>query len=138
VRAEPRMIYGIGTDLCEVARMARLIERHGERGVRRILNEAELQDFAAAQRPASFLARRFAAKEAFSKAIGTGLRAPVTLHSVGVGHDALGKPVFAFAPALQALLRARDLRAHLSIADERDFAIAHVILESVAGAGEHG
>lgn len=129
------MIYGMGTDICAVARMARLLERYGERVVGRILTSAERADFDRNKHPERFLARRFAAKEAFSKAMGTGFRSPVTLHNVGVGHDRRGKPLLEYAPALAAVIDARALRAHVSITDERDFAVAFVILEQVAGGG---
>jgi holo-[acyl-carrier protein] synthase len=123
------VIYGIGTDICAVARMARLLERYGERPAGRILSTAERTDFGRAHAPARFLAKRFAAKEAFSKAIGTGIRHPVTLRAVGVGHDSYGKPILEFAPALAALMAERRLRAHVSISDEQDFALAFVVIE---------
>jgi holo-[acyl-carrier protein] synthase len=123
------VIYGIGTDICAVARMESLVARYGGRPGRRILTDAEQTDLARAHSPARFLAKRFAAKEAFSKALGTGFRSPVTLRSVGVGHDAQGKPVLEFAPALADLMATRRLRAHVSITDERDFAVAFVVVE---------
>jgi holo-[acyl-carrier protein] synthase len=123
------MIYGIGTDICAVARIERIRARYGERLARRLLTPAERQDYAAAPAPERLLARRFAAKEAFGKAFGTGFRHPVTLHNVGVGHDSKGKPILEFAPPLAALMLTRRLRAHLSISDERDFAVAFVVLE---------
>jgi holo-[acyl-carrier protein] synthase len=123
------VIYGIGTDICAVARMESLLARYGGRPGRRILTDAEQADLARAHSPARFLAKRFAAKEAFSKAMGTGFRSPVTLHSVGVGHDPHGKPVLEFAPALAELMNHRRLRAHVSITDEQDFAVAFVVVE---------
>ena len=123
------MIYGIGTDICAVARMTRLLERYGERPAGRILSPAEQVDFARAQAPARFLAKRFAAKEAFSKALGTGIRHPATLRAIGVGHDKHGKPILEFGPALAALMAERGLMAHVSISDEQDFALAFVVIE---------
>lgn len=123
------MIYGVGTDICAVARMARLLERYAERPAGRILTAAERVDFAGVHSPARFLAKRFAAKEAFSKALGTGIRHPVTLRAIGVGHDAHGKPILEFSPALAALMAQRRLRAHVSITDEHDFALAFVVIE---------
>ncbi len=123
------MIYGIGTDICAVARMEGLLARYGGRPGRRILTDSEQIDLARAHAPGRFLAKRFAAKEAFSKALGTGFRAPVTLRAVGVGHDAQGKPVLEFGLALAELMRERRLRAHVSITDERDFAVAFVVVE---------
>jgi holo-[acyl-carrier protein] synthase len=79
--------------------------------------------------PARFLAKRFAAKEAFGKALGTGLIAPATLPNIGVAHDALGRPLFEYATPLAVHLAQRGLFAHLSISDEQDYAIAFVIME---------
>lgn len=125
------MIAGVGTDLAAVARLDRLYRRYGERVLEKILAPAERADFARSKAPASFLAKRFAAKEAFAKALGTGVVAPATLNNIAVGHDPLGKPVFKLAPELQAVLDARKLVAHLSLSDEKDFALAFVILESL-------
>lgn len=123
------MIYGIGTDIAAVARLRSMWERHGERAVEKILAPQEFDDFARAADKGRFLAKRFAAKEAFSKALGTGVRPPATLPAIAVGHDDLGKPVLEFAPALATLVQAKHLRAHLSISDEADYAVAYVILE---------
>lgn len=123
------MIHGVGTDIAAVARLRGLWERHGERAVERILAPQEMAEFARAADKGRFLAKRFAAKEAFSKALGTGVRAPATLPAIAVGHDDLGKPVLEFSPALAALLQEKHLKAHLSISDEADYAVAYVILE---------
>ncbi|MEF8699324.1 MAG: holo-ACP synthase [Candidatus Accumulibacter sp. UW26] len=123
------MIAGIGTDIVAVARLASLYERHGARALARLLSPAECAEFADERHPARFLAKRFAAKEAFGKALGSGLVAPATLPSIGVAHDALGRPRFAYAEALAAHLAARRLVAHLSISDETDFAVAFVVME---------
>jgi holo-[acyl-carrier protein] synthase len=125
------MIYGIGTDIVAVARMDAFWQRHGERGAEKILAPSERADCHASAQPARFLAKRFAAKEAFGKALGIGVRAPATLPAIAVGHDAAGKPLFELAPELAAYLAERRLRSHLSISDERDYAIAYVILEQV-------
>ncbi|MQY50869.1 holo-ACP synthase [Rhodocyclus gracilis] len=125
------MIAGVGTDIAAVARLAGLWERHGERALEKMLAPEEFADFAKASDPGRFLAKRFAAKEAFAKALGTGVVAPATLPNIAVIHDALGKPAFAFAPALRDQLEARGLRAFLSISDEREFAVAFVVLEYV-------
>lgn len=123
------MIYGIGTDIVAVSRMAELLERHGERAMGRVLAAEEIPACRAAAQPERFMAKRFAAKEALGKALGTGIRAPVLLTSIAVGHDALGKPYFSFSPELAGWLEARNLAAHVSISDEREFAIAYVIVE---------
>jgi len=123
------MIAGIGTDIVAVERLGRLYERHGQRALARLLAPDERTDFETARDPARFLARRFAAKEAFGKALGIGVAAPATLPSISVVHDALGKPAFDYAPKLAQLLSERGLVAHLSISDEQDFALAFVVLE---------
>ncbi len=123
------MIYGIGTDIVAVARLRGLWERHGDKALDRILAPDEQGDFAMAADPGRFLAKRFAAKEAFAKALGTGVRAPAVLPAIGVTHDTLGKPCFKLAPELASLLKQQGLVAHLSISDEQDYAVAYVILE---------
>ena len=125
------MIYGIGTDIVATGRIAHALERFGERFAARILAPEEHAEFAAHKSPARFLAKRFAAKEAFAKALGTGVRHPATLHNIRVGHDRLGKPSLAFAPALAFDLEQRGIsHHHLSLSDEQDMAVAFVILES--------
>lgn len=123
------MIYGIGTDIVAVDRLQRLLDRHGARAVDKLLAPAEIPAFEQSRAPARFLAKRFAAKEAFGKALGTGVAAPATLTQIAVGHDALGKPVLEFAPQLAALLESKGLSAQLSISDEQAYAVAFVILE---------
>lgn len=125
------MIFGIGTDIVAVARMEALWQRHGERSVHKLLAPEEHKDCLSSAAPGRFLAKRFAAKEALGKALGTGVRAPLLLPSVAVIHTGLGKPGFAFSPALAAYLVERKLTAHLSLADEADYAVAFVILESL-------
>ena len=123
------MIAGIGTDIVAVARMAEYFERHGERGLEKMLAPAEREACRTSPEPARFLAKRFAAKEALGKALGTGIRAPVLLPEIAVEHDALGKPIFGFSAALADHLAGRGLTTHLSISDERDYAVAFVVLE---------
>ena len=123
------MIFGIGTDIVAVTRLRAMWERHGDRAVERILAPQEIPDFAGAPDKGRFLAKRFAAKEAFSKALGTGVRPPATLSAIAVLHDHLGKPMLVFSPALHALLGEKNLKAHLSISDEAEYAVAYVILE---------
>ena len=123
-------IYGIGTDIVEVSRVSAILSRHGARFARHVLTPAELLEFAAAPVPARFLAKRFAAKEAFSKAIGTGLRSPVSLTNIRITHDALGKPGLDFEPAVKPLVAARGIaHCHLSISDEKELVAAFVVLE---------
>lgn len=125
------MIYGIGTDIVALARMREVLERHGQRFADRILAECEKADYALVRDQARFLAKRFAAKEAFAKALGTGLRPPATLDAIGVGHDALGKPEYVCSPALAQVLQEQGLHPQLSISDERDYVLAFAIMEKV-------
>lgn len=123
------MIFGVGTDIVAIARLGDLYRKHGERALAKTLAPGERADCRAAADPARFLAKRFAAKEAFGKALGTGLRAPAVLPAIAVVHDALGRPGFQFAPELAALMAERNLIAHLSISDETDSALAFVVVE---------
>ena len=124
------MIYGVGTDLIEIGMVERVLARFGERFARRILCEPELKRFRAHRQPVAYLAKRFAAKEAFTKALGTGIHAPASWHGVWVVNLRSGKPQLEFSAALQALLKERGIRrTHVSITDEREVAAATVILE---------
>lgn len=126
------MIHGIGTDIVAVARFETMWLRHGRRLAQRLLSEQELSEFAAHSSPARFLAKRFAAKEALSKAVGSGLRHPVTLRRISVMHDALGKPMFLFDEVLHRYLAQLGINGHhLSLSDERDMVMAFVVLETV-------
>ncbi|MDT3669021.1 MAG: holo-ACP synthase [Aromatoleum sp.] len=123
------MIHGIGTDIVQVARMRQSLDRYGERFAGRILAGSEQDGFSSSRDPARFLAKRFAAKEAFGKALGTGVAAPATLHAVAVDHDERGKPLFRFGEALADFLRDRGLSAHLSLTDEVDYVVAFALIE---------
>ena len=124
------MIYGIGTDIVAVGRIEKALHRYGDRFARRILATVEWDEFiASAQRP-RFLAKRFAAKEAFVKALGTGMRHPATWRNINVTHDALGRPGFGLEPELAQALAIRNIRSHhLSISDEVEMVVAFSILE---------
>lgn len=125
------MIHGIGTDIVAVKRLQRMWERHGQRIVEKLLAPQEVAEFtrAAVAAKGRFLAKRFAAKEAFSKALGTGVRPPAVLPAIAVAHDELGKPILAFCGRLAEMIENQGLKAHLSLSDEADYAIAYVILE---------
>lgn len=125
------MIYGIGIDLVEPGRVARLTEKYGERFARRVLTPLEWPAYLKTTRPVLFLANRFAAKEAFSKAMGTGFRYPVTLQCISVVQNRAGKPGFEFHPSLAALVKSRGIVGHhLTISDEAVLACACVVLEA--------
>ena len=124
------MIYGIGTDIVEPSRIARSLKRYGDRFAKRILAEAEWLDYQNSTKQERFIANRFAAKEAFSKAMGTGLRHPVALHYIEVAHDALGKPYFKFHSELKQMIKNEGVtNHHLSISDEINLVCAFVVLE---------
>ena len=124
------MIFGVGTDIVEVARIEASIAQFGDDFARRILAESELASYQESHIKARFLAKRFAAKEAFSKALGTGLRAPAIFQNIVVSHDELGKPMLMLAPELQTFLESKNIsQAHISISDEKNLAAAFVVLE---------
>lgn len=123
------MIHGIGTDIVEVARIRRALERYGERFARRILAEPERAAFVLASNKAAWLAKRFAAKEAGVKAMGTGFRDGISLHQLYVSTDELGRPWLEFSGRAKQLTEAWNIsQAHLSLADEREYAVAYVML----------
>jgi holo-[acyl-carrier protein] synthase len=124
------MIFGIGTDIISVARIEKAMQRHGDAFAKRILSAHEHHELSSQIHPARFLAKRFAAKEAFAKATGRGLRHPVSLQRISIGHDDLGKPVLVFDELLSEHLNKLGIeRYHLSLSDEKDTAVAFVILE---------
>jgi holo-[acyl-carrier protein] synthase len=124
------VIYGIGTDLVTIKRIEEALFRFGDRFLHRILSEAEVAEYAQSQQAARFVAKRFAAKEAFSKAYGTGIGESVGWHDVSVTHDAMGKPLLQASSALQEKLRAKKItHTHLSITDEAEHALAFVVIE---------
>jgi holo-[acyl-carrier protein] synthase len=123
------MIFGIGTDIVRVARMQKNIERYGEKFAERILTQSELDEYRQELRKAHFLAKRFAAKEAAAKAMGTGFRDGLMLHHIGVTHDAAGKPQLNFTAEAAAFIESRGITSALvSLADEEDHAVAFVTL----------
>ena len=125
------MIFGIGTDIVEVSRIETSIAQFGDDFAKRILATSEFTSYQQSQIKARFLAKRFAAKEAFSKALGTGLRAPATFQNIVVSHDDLGKPILILAAELQSLLNSKNItQTHISISDEKNLAAAFVVLET--------
>jgi len=127
------LILGIGTDLCEIARVERALERFGERFAARVLVDSELQRFRRHRKPAAYLAKRFAAKEAFSKALGTGIHYPVNWHNVWVENARSGKPSLGFSQPLAAFLERRGVEnVFVSITDEVGMACAFVVVEGTA------
>jgi holo-[acyl-carrier protein] synthase len=128
---EARMIYGLGTDIVEIGRIAGTLARFGDRFVQRILAPSERPRFARVRDPANHLAKRFAAKEAFAKAIGTGIRSPFRWHAVAIGRDARGKPLLVPDAAMAEWLAAQGVNAsHVSLSDDGGMATATVVLEA--------
>lgn len=124
------MIYGVGTDIVQVSRMEENLSKHGERFAERILTESELKRFSEHVKPAQFLAKRFAAKEAAAKAFGTGFRDGLSLHHIVVVNDEKGRPSLQFSgPAEDLVQKFAISDSHLSLSDEPNYAIAFVILE---------
>ena len=128
------MISGIGVDIVAIARVRAALSLHGERFARHLLAQDEWDAYLSARDAGRFLAKRFAAKEAFAKALGTGLRAPVTLTAIAIMHDEAGRPQLrAASPALADWLAERRLTWQVSISDEADYAVAFVVVEAAEG-----
>ncbi len=128
------MIYGVGTDICDVRRIAASLARRGDRFAERVLGPHEIEVFRARRakvesRGISYLATRFSAKEAFSKAIGMGMRMPMTWRACEVVKAASGQPQLRLHGELAAWFAANRLRAHVSITDETDYAASFVVVE---------
>ena len=128
------MIYGIGADICDVRRIAATLARRGDRFAERVLGAHEIEVFRARRakveaRGISYLATRFSAKEAFSKAIGLGMRTPMTWRDCEIVKAPSGKPQLRLHGALAVWFDARGLQAHVSITDETDYAASFVVVE---------
>jgi len=125
------MIIGIGVDIAEIARVDRLREKFGERFARRILTADELLEFRRRKNSSSYLASRFAVKEAVAKAFGTGIGKQLGFHSMQIDNDANGKPELRFMPDASELVEQRQVRnALISLSDERHYVVAMALLES--------
>ncbi len=136
------MIVGVGTDIVQIARLRAVLARSGERFARKVLGPQELAEFEARSRQhesraVHFLAKRFAAKEAFCKALGTGFRAPMSWHGLQILNNAQGRPEPHYGPTLHDYLAARNWRAHIALSDEADYALAFVTLEQIDSNGAH-
>jgi holo-[acyl-carrier protein] synthase len=134
------MIFGIGTDMVEIERIRAADARFGDRFAQRILGTREIERYRlrrarSNERGITFLATRFAAKEAISKALGLGMRQPMTWRAVEIVNDASGRPVPQISSdALRRFAEERRLRLHVSVTDERQFAMAYAIVEVEGGA----
>ena len=131
------MIVGIGTDVCDIRRITATLERRGERFAERVLGPAELQVFHARRarveaRGIRYLATRFSAKEAFSKAIGLGIRSPMTWRACEILNEPSGKPVLRLSGELAAWFDAQGWVGHVTLTDESDYAASFVVVEKKA------
>ena len=127
-------IYGIGTDICDIRRIRAALERHGERFAGKILSEAEMATWRLRsqrwpERGVRFVATRFSAKEAFSKAIGLGMRMPMSWRLCEIAKAPSGKPGIVLHEPLKSWFEARSLSAQVSVSDESDYATSFVIVE---------
>jgi holo-[acyl-carrier protein] synthase len=137
------MIYGIGTDICDIRRIRETLARRGTRFAEKVLGPHELEVFhqrlaLVEARGVAYLATRFSAKEAFSKAIGMGMRMPMTWRACEIVKAASGKPEIRLHGELAAWFEARGLQAHVSVTDETEYAAAFVVVETrpaLAGSG---
>ena len=135
------MIYGIGTDICDIRRIRASLERHGDRFAQKVLSEAEFSTWQARsarwpERGVRYLATRFSAKEAFSKAIGLGMRMPMTwrlceIAKLPQGHANAGKPYIVLHGGLKDWFDAQGLTAHVSVTDETDYAASFCVVEKI-------
>ena len=125
------MIAGVGVDLLDINRVSTLYDRYDTRLVTHLLTDHERVEFESTARKVHYLATRFSGKEAISKALGTGLRAPMTLHAVSILNDHVGKPYLEYSNDLSLLMEDRGIqRIHLSFSHENHMLLAHAIAES--------
>jgi holo-[acyl-carrier protein] synthase len=130
------MIYGIGTDICDVRRIRASVERHGERFARRVLSDAEFAVWKVRtarwpERGLRYLATRFSAKEAFSKAVGLGMHMPMSWRLCEISNLPSGKPVIVLHGGLKDWFEAQGLTAHVTVTDESDYAASFCIVEKI-------
>jgi holo-[acyl-carrier-protein] synthase len=128
------MIYGIGTDICDIRRIRATLDRHGERFAKKILSDAELAVWQARsarvpERGVRYLATRFSAKEAFSKAIGLGMRMPMTWRLCEIAKLPSGQPSIVLHGPLNTWFEAQSLSAHITLSDETDYAVSFCVVE---------
>lgn len=128
------MIVGIGTDICDVRRVQASLQRHGERFARKVLSDAEYAQWKSRsarwpERGVRYMATRFSAKEAFSKAIGLGMRMPMAWRSCEIANLPSGAPTIVLHGALKEWFEARAYTAHISVTDESDYAASFCVVE---------
>ena len=128
------MIYGIGTDICDIRRIRASLEKHGERFAQKVLSDNEMNTYRARserwpERGVRYVATRFSAKEAFSKAIGMGMRMPMTWRLCEVAKLPSGQPTIVLHGVLKEWFEAKGLSAHVSVSDESDYATSYCVVE---------
>jgi holo-[acyl-carrier protein] synthase len=128
------MMYGIGTDICDIRRIRASLERHGDRFAARVLSERELATWRTRsarwpERGVRYLATRFSAKEAFSKAIGLGMRMPMSWRLCEIANLASGAPVVVLHGGLKSWFEAKGLQAQITLSDETDYAVSFCVVE---------
>jgi holo-[acyl-carrier protein] synthase len=128
------MIYGIGTDICDIRRIRASLEKHGDRFAQKVLSDHEMKTYRVRserwpERGVRYVATRFSAKEAFSKAIGMGMRMPMTWRLCEVAKLPSGQPTIVLHGVLKEWFEAKGLTAHVSVSDESDYATSYVIVE---------
>jgi holo-[acyl-carrier protein] synthase len=129
------MIIGIGTDIVEIKRIQKALAK-SDALAKRVLTEAEWQEFEQTHSPARYLAKKFASKEAAVKAMGTGIGRGISWQHIEITHDAWGKPVLNAIGAFEQWCTQQGVSAmHISIADEQEYATAYVVIEGVAHKG---
>ena len=131
------MIYGIGTDICDIRRIRASLERHGERFAAKVLSDGEMKMYRARsqrwpERGIRFVATRFSAKEAFSKAVGLGMRMPMTWRHCEIGKLPSGQPTVILHGELKTWFEAKGLSAHITVTDEVDYAASFCVVETSA------
>ena len=130
------MIYGVGTDICDIRRIRTSLAKYGERFAQKVLSDREIaiwhkRSARWPDRGVRYVATRFSAKEAFSKAIGLGMRMPMNWRACELSNLATGQPVITLHVALKDWIEAHSLRAHVSVSDESDYATSYVVVEKI-------
>jgi holo-[acyl-carrier-protein] synthase len=131
------MIYGIGTDICDIRRIRSSLARHGERFAAKVLSDGEMKTYRARsqrwpERGIRFVATRFSAKEAFSKAVGLGMRMPMTWRHCEIAKLPSGQPTIVLHGELKTWFEAKGLSAHITVTDEVDYAASFCVVETLA------
>ena len=128
------MIYGIGTDICDIRRIRASVERHGDRFAQKVLTDSELQVWRTRsarwpERGIKYLATRFSAKEAFSKAVGMGMRMPMTWRNCEIANLPSGQPAIVLHGAMKTWFESKGLQAHITMTDESEYAASFCVVE---------